>query len=116
MATSPLERNTPVLIQTGETAQAPDTDLKPARPKHDRFGVIAMFAAGILAALWAGATAAYLWGYFGPQGLKHLDIQQIALFVIATFVPPTLFVAAAWALARGHEMSLAAHALVDATD
>ena len=116
MATSPLERNQPVLIQTGETAQAPETEPRLARSKDRSFGTITMFAAAILAALWAGATAAYLWGYFGPQGLSHLDIQQVALFVIATFVPPTLFVAAAWALARGHEMSLAANALVDATD
>ena len=116
MATSPLERNAPVLIQTGEAAQTAETEPRPIRSKDGRFGVIAMFAAGILAALWAGATAAYLWGYFGPQGLKHLDIQQVAIFVIATFVPSALFIATAWALTRGHAMGQAANALVDATD
>jgi hypothetical protein len=117
MAMSPLERNQPVLIQTGETAQAPESEPRLARAQREsRFGTITMFAASILAALWSGATAAYLWGYFGQQGFFHLQIQQIALFAIATFVPSALFIAAAWALARGHAMSEAANALVDATD
>jgi hypothetical protein len=116
MATSPLERNQPVLIQTGETAQQAENEPKPVKPRDGRFGVTVMFAAAILAALWTGASAAYLWGYFGPAGMKALDIQQIALSVIATFVPSLLFVACAWALVRGHAMSEAAAALVDATD
>lgn len=116
MVTPQFERNQPVLIQTGDAAAAAP-EAKPAQPlRASRFGVVAMFAAGILAALWTGATAAYLWGYFGPQGLSHLDIQQVALFAIATLVPSALFLASAWALARGHAMGLAAAALVDATD
>jgi len=115
MATSPLERNQPVLIQTGEANPSADSEPKLARPREDRFGVTAMFAAAILAALWTGASAAYLWGYFG-QGLKGLDVQQIALSVIVTFVPSLLFVACAWALVRGRAMSEAARTLVDATD
>ncbi len=75
-----------------------------------------MFTACIVAALWTGASAAYLWGYFGPQGLRALDIQQIALSFIVTFVPSLLFVACAWALVRGQAMGEAASALVDATD
>src|SRR6185312_3483249 len=116
MATPQIERNQPVLLQTGETASAPETEPRPVRPREGRFGVVVMFASGIVAALWSGATAAYLWGYFGPQGLSQLGIQQIALFVVATFVPSALFVAAAWALARGYAMGQAASALVDATD
>lgn len=115
MATPVLERNPPVLIQGGETVNA-DAAPRLVRPRDGRFGLITMFVAGILAALWTGATSAYLWGYFGPKGLAALDIQQISVFVIAAFVPSLLFVAAAWALARGHAMGVAADALVDATD
>jgi len=113
MATSQFP---PVLIQAGETASAPETEPKLVKPRESRFGTAIMFTAGIVAALWSGATAAYLWGYFGSQGFSHLEIQQAALFVIATFVPSLLFVAVAWALARGHAMGLAAASLVDATD
>jgi hypothetical protein len=117
MAAPVFERNQPVLLQTGETASpASESEPKLTRPREDRFGVVVMFAAAMLATLWSGATAAYLWGYFGAKGLAALETQQIALFVIATFVPSMLFVAAAWALARGHAMGAAAAALVDATD
>jgi hypothetical protein len=115
MATPIVERNQPVLLQTGE-AFATDAEPKPLRPGDSRFGLIAMFAAGILAALWTGATSAFLWGYFGPAGLAHLEIQQIALSVAVALIPSMLFVASAWALARGHAMGVAADALVDATD
>jgi hypothetical protein len=115
MVTPIAERNQPVLLQTGESFGA-DAEAKAVRPRDSRFGLTAMFAAGILAALWTGATAAFLWGYFGPAGLAHLEIQQIALSIAAAFVPSFLFLAAAWALARGHAMGVAADALVDATD
>ena len=117
MAT-PFERNQPVLIQTSEQASSSDAEFRPsAVPARDgRFGQIALVSAGILAALWAGATGAYLWGYFGAQGVAHLDIPQLALFGLATIVPPALFVAFAWALVRGQAMSEAARALVDATN
>ncbi|MBV9990210.1 MAG: hypothetical protein JOZ72_02870 [Alphaproteobacteria bacterium] len=114
MATPQFERNQPVLIQPAEQASASESESKPVRARDSRFGVTVMFAAGIVAALWSGAAAAYFWGY--TQGFAHLEIQQVALFVIAAFVPSALFVAAAWALARGHAMGLAANALVDATD
>ncbi|HWA91538.1 MAG TPA: hypothetical protein VG889_15985 [Rhizomicrobium sp.] len=116
MATPQFERNQPVLIPTGETASSPEAELRPAALRAGRFGQVALVSAAILAALWAGATGAYLWGYFGAQGLAHLELPQMALFALATLVPPALFVAFAWALARGQAMGEAARALVDATD
>lgn len=116
MATPSFERNQPVLIQAGDSASAAESEPKLIRPRESRFSTIAMFAAAVLAALWAGATAAYLWGYFGAKGLAALEVPQIALFVVATFVPAALFLAVGWALARGQAMDAAASALVDATD
>ncbi len=114
MATPVFERNQPLLLQGSESPAA--TDQASFKPRKSRFGLVAMLLASLCATLWAGASLAWLWGYFGPEGLMTLNIQQIALFAIATFVPAFLFLAVAWALARGHAMSLATEALVDATD
>ncbi|HVU20597.1 MAG TPA: hypothetical protein VHE09_07670 [Rhizomicrobium sp.] len=115
MATPQFERDQPVLLSGGERAE-----VKPAavtvEPRKSHFGLVVNSVAAVLAALWVGAAAAWLWGYFGPSGLAALDVQQISLFAIATFVPAFLIVALAWALARGHAMGLATEALVDATD
>ena len=72
--------------------------------------------AGVLSAFWTGAAAAYLWGYFGPKGLSGLDVQELAMFIAATFIPPLLFIATAWAFTRAQQLSEAANILADATD
>jgi hypothetical protein len=82
----------------------------------DRFGLAVMVGAGLLAALWTGAASAYFWGYVRSQGLVHLEIQQIAIFIVVTFVPSALFVAAALALSRGHAMGRAAQGLIAASE
>ena len=115
MATPQFERNQPVLLSGGEKP-GPGPAPVSVQPRRSRFGLVAMTIASVCAALWIGAAAAWLWGYFGPAGLAALDIQQIALLAIATFVPAFLIMALAWALARGHAMGLATEALVDATD
>jgi hypothetical protein len=115
MATPQFERDQPVLLSGGEKPSPAPAPIS-VQPRESRFGVVATTVAAICAALWIGAAAAWLWGYFGPAGLAALDIQQIALFAIATFVPAFLIVALAWAMARGHAMGLATEALVDATD
>ena len=117
MASTAPDRNQPVLLQSadplgGET----DTRSSPRAVTGSKFGLAAIVFALTLSAFWAGAAGAYLLGYFGPKGLAALDVQVIALFVAATFVPPLLFIAAAWALARGQMMGAAADALVEATD
>ena len=106
--------NQPTLIQSndaGEPAMRP----RP-RTTDSKIGLGALVFALTLSAFWIGSAGGYLWGYFAPKGFAALDTQQIALCVAATFVPPLLFIAAAWALARGQAMASVAASLVEATD
>ena len=113
MATSEPERGQPVLLQ-------PDGDAgeeRAWRPVRDaRPSYAALIFAGVFAAFWLGAAAAYLWGYFGPAGLAALSIQQAALMGFAAIVPPVLLVMTAWSFTRGQAMGHAAEALAEATD
>ncbi|HJW42421.1 MAG TPA: hypothetical protein VJ476_14485 [Rhizomicrobium sp.] len=104
----------PVMLQTAEPFSEPEA--RAAHRPEPKFGVAAVTFALVLSAFWAGAAAAYLWGYFGPRGLAGLDIQELALFVAATFIPPLLFIAAAWAMARAQQMAIASQTLAEATD
>lgn len=79
-------------------------------------GVGVLIFAITLAAFWLGAAAAYIWGYFGPSGLSAMPTQQLALVFVSAFAPPVLMVVCAWAFGRGQAMTLAAEALVEATD
>jgi hypothetical protein len=115
MATPIFERNQPVPFAGSENTHSPP-ELQSDRPRKSRFGLVAMLAASVLAALWVGGAVAYVWGYFGLRGLTALDIQGASLLAIATFVPAFLFLAVAWALARGQAMGLATEALVNVTD
>src|SRR5258706_772056 len=72
--------------------------------------------AGIMAAFWAGAACAYLWGYFGVQGLTRLDPQLLAFVAVVSFLPPLLIVASAFALARAQALSESARHLADVSD
>jgi hypothetical protein len=114
MATAGTERSQPVLLQTAEPIG--ESDARIARRPEPKFGFAAVTFALVMSAFWAGAAAAYLWGYFGPKGLAGLDIQELALFAAATFVPPLLFIAGAWAIARAQELASASQLLADATD
>jgi hypothetical protein len=114
MATVGSERSQPVLLQTAEPMG--EAEARIARRPEAKFGFAAVTFALVMSAFWAGAAAAYLWGYFGPKGLAGLDVQELALFAAATFIPPLLFIAAAWALARAQEMAAASKMLADATD
>src|SRR5512140_3547910 len=106
--------NQPVLLETAEPLR--EFGARRVLPAPPKFGISAIVFAGVLSAFWAGAAAAYLWGYFGPKGLSGLDVQELAIFTAATFIPPLLFIASAWALARAQQMGAAAVALADATD
>lgn len=114
MATIGSERSQPVLLQTAEPLGEADT--RPVIRPEPKFGSAAIVFAITLSAFWAGSAAAYLWGYFGPRGLAGLDIQELAIFTAVTIVPPLLFIASAWALARAQQMGNAAMVLADATD
>jgi hypothetical protein len=106
--------NQPVLLETAEPLG--DADARRSARTAPKFGLAAIVFSGVLSAFWAGAAAAYLWGYFGPKGLSGLDVQELAIFTAATFIPPLLFVASAWALARAQQMGVAAATLAEATD
>ena len=106
--------NQPVLLETAEPLR--EFGARRVLPAPPKFGISAIVFAGVLSAFWAGAAAAYLWGYFGPKGLSGLDVQELAIFTAATFIPPLLFLASAWALARAQQMGAAAEMLADATE
>lgn len=114
MATIGSERSQPVLLQTAEPLG--EVDARLTRRPEPKFGAAAVFFALVMGAFWVGAAAAWLWGYFGPKGLAGLDVQEMALFIVATLIPPLLFVASAWAIARAQQMAHASTVLADATD
>ena len=81
-----------------------------------RRGAGLMVFATTLSAFWIGAAAAYLWGYYGPDGLMALGAHLLAFVAVATFLPPFLFVAGAVALARAQMMGAAAGTLIEAAN
>src|SRR6516225_7382039 len=96
-----FERNQPVLLQPANAAEENMPHMPaPATPEPSRFAAVSGISAGVLAAFWIGVWAAYLLGYFGFQGLAHLDLQQIALFGAAILLPPAFFIAVAVVLGR----------------
>jgi hypothetical protein len=115
MATTSPERSQPVVLQSNESSGL-ETEPRTVRRDPGKFGLAAIVFAVTLSAFWVGVTSAFLWGYFGPGGLASLAIQELALFAAAAFIPPLLFIASAWTLARGAAMGAAAEALADATD
>ena len=83
----------------------------PKRPAAGRYGMVAFFFVSAASAFWVGIWGAYLWGYFGQNGLLALPLQQTALFAAAILLPPLLFVAVGAALTVAHRMGRAAEAL-----
>ena len=83
-------------------------------PPRSGLGVLAF--ATVMGAFWAGAASAYLWGYFGAQGLSRLDPQLLAFAATVTFLPPLMFIAAGFALARALTLSDAARELASVSD
>jgi len=71
-------------------------------------------SAVIVAALWAGAASAFLAGYFRAQavaGLPTWDLQFLAFAVIVTVLPPLMFIAAGYGIARAQAMQETANHL-----
>ena len=113
-----FERNQPVMLQPANVPGDAEPRLVPPPParKPSRFAAAALTFAAILSAFWIGVWGAYLWGYFGPQGLVSLDLQQLALFAAAMALPPFLFVAIAAAFGRASQMGRTAEALQAAAE
>jgi len=115
-----FEKNQPVILEAAgrpEDAEirTPPTPAVAAPQPASRFPAAALSFAAILSAFWIGVWGAYLWGYFGPQGLAALDLQQMALFAGAMALPPFLFLAIATALAHASKMGRTAEGLQAAT-
>lgn len=94
-----------------DTARAEVLD----RPRS-KFTAIAFLTSVVLSGTWMGAVGAFLLGYFRSRGSMTLDMQEAAIFVVATFVPPLLFMAVSWVLIRGQAMGEAAEIFAEATE
>lgn len=115
MASYGSERGQPVLLQSAETFTE-ETVAQERRAPRARTGYGAFVFALVASAFWVGAAAAYLLGFYKPAGLAAMSPQELAVVAVATFAPPLLFVAIAWAFMRSHAMNAAAQALAEATD
>jgi hypothetical protein len=116
-----FEQNQPIALEPIEPGGEPESVRAEPRPisrasGRSRYGKRAMLFAAIAALFWVGIWCAYLWGYFGPRGLRALEIQQYALFGAAIVLPPLLFIAIAGAFALAHRMGGMAEALHGATE
>ncbi len=116
-----FEQNQPVVFEPAEAGgETPplreEARPAPRRPATSRFGTRAMAFAVVASVFWVGVWCAYLWGYFGAQGLRALQLQQVALFGAAILFPPLLFIAVAGAFGLAHRMGRMAEALQGATE
>ncbi|HVZ70318.1 MAG TPA: hypothetical protein VG891_12710 [Rhizomicrobium sp.] len=96
-----VEQAKPATASSETPARVPERPRKPARRQT---GVVGLVFALIIACFWIGCASAYLLGYAGPRGLGALDIQEMALYAAIILAPPILFIATAWAFARGQAM------------
>jgi len=114
------EPNEPVALAESDSLATASEPVEAAEEKSSRAkdsqaqdasahsGWSAIFFAITLAIFWSGAAVAFLWGYYGTQGLLTLAPHLIAFATIAIFLPPFLFIASAFALSRAQSMSEAA--------
>jgi hypothetical protein len=117
---TPAERAKPVSLPTQPIGQmrdgAPERTPREAEAPRARGAGGGLIFALTMSAFWVGAAGAYLWGYFGPQGLMTLGPHILAFVAVATFLPPFLFVATAIALSRASAMARSAEKLAAAAD
>src|SRR4029079_10265174 len=84
--------------------------------KLARSGIAILAFGAVVAAFWAGTASAYMWGYFGAQGIGRLDPQIMSFVAVVTFLPPLLVIAMTFALARAKTLSEAARYLAGVSD
>lgn len=109
----------PVLMVNSDTVRenagaAPEPAIEPEPPV--RSGRTALAFALILSAFWIGASAAFLFGFFGPEGLVGLGPHILAFAASVAFLPPFLFIASAYALVRAQAMGDVARRLALASE
>ena len=88
-----------------------DAPIVPAAGEEIKSGFGILLFASIMGAFWVGAASAYLWGYFGLEALQRMDPQLLAFAGTVTFMPPFLFIACGFALARAQAMGQVAKRL-----
>ena len=110
--TVPLEKPE----DTGPSTSASSAPAPIPRMRSGRFGAVALSAGIVLSLFWIGVSAAFLWGYLGPQGLIALDLARKALVAAGMLLPPFLFLSIAAALARASAMEGATKVLLAASD
>ncbi|MGQ0740784.1 MAG: hypothetical protein ACT4OG_00585 [Alphaproteobacteria bacterium] len=111
------ERAKPVSLPTqtiGDSRQT--TEQKKDHETRERGVSGALVFALTLSAFWIGAAGAYLWGYFGPQGMLALGPHLLAFVAVAALMPPFLFVGTAVALTRAQRMARAAEKVAAAAE
>jgi len=86
------------------------------RSRPNRFGLVVLLGACVMALFWIGVGAAFLWGYLGPQGLSALDPARKALAAAAIFLPAFLFLSVAALLARSVAMNDATRVLLQTSE
>ena len=94
-------------VEDGRLTETAAKEIKQqsAEPPQKRVPLVLGLAVA-LASLWAGAASAYLAGYFRAQGATGFwDYQLIGFAVIMAFLPPLLFIAAAFTLTRAQSMT-----------
>ena len=109
------ERAEPLSLTPQESRTS---DKETARPRESdpRIASTGLVLAATLSAFWVGAAGAYVWGYFGPEGLGALGPHVVAFATLITFLPPALFMAAAYTLARASAMTRAAQHLATVSE
>lgn len=115
MASPSPENIKPLLIEPAEPLREPSEVVPLAAPRQrsNRWPAAVSLA---LSSFWVGGAAAYLLGYYGLAGLMTLPLQEKVLAGVLSFLPPVLFLCAAWALARGVAVTHAAETLSAATE
>src|SRR3954463_16043310 len=113
--TVPLEK--PPEKSKGAPPPAPAPTVLPVpKVRPSRLGRAALIAGSVLSLLWLCASAAFAWGFWGPQGLLQLSLAAKAALAAALLLPPFLFLAMAAALSRSAAMTDATRALMVASE
>jgi hypothetical protein len=116
MANPSPESSQPIMLQTAEPFRGEAEAVLRPRPAQARSTVVPMVFAAAFSAFWIGSCMAYILGFYGPAILAQQPLQEQVLLGVLSFLPPFLFLAIAWAVARSVSVGRAAEALAEATE
>ena len=110
------DQGEPVLVATEESIREHAVAASHIAEPPISTGRGTLLFAGIFSLFWVGASAAFLFGYFGPDELATLAPHILAFSVAISLLPPFLFIAAAYTLVRAQAMTEAARRLTLASE